>query len=95
MDFVTSLPSSNGFDAIWVVVDRLTKLQDFAPYSTTIDAEGLAELFLLNIFHLHGLPETIVSDHGPQFASRFWKHLCHASKIEPRLSTAFHPETDG
>jgi transposase InsO family protein len=57
--------------------------------------EGLAELFLTNIFRLHGLPETVVSDRGPQFASRFWKHLCHALKIEPRLSTAFHPETDG
>jgi transposase InsO family protein len=94
IDFVTGLPSSNGFDAIWVVVDHLTKLRHFAPYSTTIDAEGLAELFLSNIFCLHGLPETIVSDRGPQFASRFWKHLCHALKIEPCLSTAFHPETD-
>jgi hypothetical protein len=69
MDFVTGLPSSNGFDAIWVVVDRLTKLPHFAPCSTTIDAEGLAEglaeLFLSNIFRLHGLPETIVSDRGP------------------------------
>jgi transposase InsO family protein len=95
MDFVTGLPSSNGFDTIWVVVDRLTKLRHFAPCSTTIDAKGLAELFLSNIFRLHGLPETIVSDRGPQFASHFWKHLCHALKIEPRVSTAFHPETDG
>jgi hypothetical protein len=95
MDFVTGLPNSNGFDSIWVVVDRLTKLQHFAPCSTTIDAEGLAELFLSNIFRLHGLPDTILSDRGPQFASRFWKHLCHALKIEPHLSTAFHPETDG
>jgi hypothetical protein len=94
MDFVTGLPSLNGFDAISVVVDCLTKLQHFIPCSTTIDAEGLAELFLSNIFHLHGLPETIVSDHGPQFASCFWKHLCHALKIEPHLSTTFHPETD-
>jgi hypothetical protein len=94
MDVVTGVPSSNGFDAIWVVVDCLTKLRHFAPYSTTMDAEGLAELFLSNIFHLHGLPETIVSDRRPQFASCFWKHLCNALKIEPHLSTAFHPETD-
>jgi transposase InsO family protein len=59
-----------------------------------IEAKGLTELFVLNIFYLHGLPETIVSDHGPQFASRFWKHLCHALKIEPCLSTAFHLETN-
>jgi hypothetical protein len=94
IDVVTGLPSSNGFDAIWVVVDRLTKLRHFVPCSTTIDAEGLAELSLSNIFRLHGLPETIVSDHGPQFSSRLWKHLCHALKIEPCLSTAFYPETD-
>jgi hypothetical protein len=78
-----------------VVVDHLTKLRHFAPCSTTIDAEGLAELLLSNIFCLHGLRETIVSEGGPQFAFRFWKHLCHALKIEPCLSTAFHPETDG
>jgi hypothetical protein len=95
MDFVMGLPSSDGFDAIWVVIDRLTKLRHFAPCSTAIDAEGLAELFLANIFRLHGLPDTIVSDRGPQFASRFWKHLCNSLKIEPHLSTAFHPETDG
>jgi transposase InsO family protein len=95
MDFVMGLPSSDGFDAIWVVIDCLTKLRHFAPCSTAIDAEGLAELFLANIFRLHGLPDTIVSDRGPQFASRFWKHLCNSLKIEPHLSTAFHPETDG
>jgi transposase InsO family protein len=95
MDFVTGLPSSKGYDAIWVVVDRLTKMIHFAPYSTMIDAEGLADLFLSNTFRLHGLPDTIVSDRGPQFASRVWKYLCNSLKIEPRLSTAFHPETDG
>jgi transposase InsO family protein len=86
---------TNGFHAIWVVMDYLTKLQHFAPCSTTIDAEGLAELFLSNIFCLHRLPETIVLDRGPQFASRFWKHLCYALKIEPHLSTTFYPETNG
>jgi hypothetical protein len=62
MEFVTRLPSSNGFDAIWVVVKYLTKLQYFAPYSTTVDTEGLAEWFLTNVFCLHGLPDTILSD---------------------------------
>jgi hypothetical protein len=62
MDFITGLPNSNGFNSIWVVVDHLTKLQHLAPCSTTIGAEGLAELFLSNIFRLHGLPDTIVSD---------------------------------
>jgi hypothetical protein len=95
MDFITGSPNLKGHDAIWVVVDRLTKMRHFVPCSTTIDAEGLANLFITHIFRLHGLPDTIVSDRGPQFASRYWKHLCYSLKIEPRLSTAFHPEMDG
>jgi hypothetical protein len=94
MDFITGLPNVNGFDSIWVVVDHLTKLRHLAPCLSTIGGEGLAELFSSNIFYLHGLPDTIVSDRGPQFAACFWKHLCHALKIELHLSTAFHPETD-
>jgi transposase InsO family protein len=95
VDFVTGLPRSKGFDAICVVVDRLTKQRHLIPCTTTITAEGLVDLFCDRIFRYHGLPETIVSDRGPQFASRFWKHLCFCLKIDPRLSTAFHPQTDG
>jgi hypothetical protein len=80
---------------IWVVVDCLTKLRHFACCSTAIDTKGLAELFRSNIFCLHRLPDTIVSDHGPQFALHFWKHLYNSLKIEPCLSIAFHPEKDG
>jgi hypothetical protein len=94
MDFVTGLPNLKVHDVIWVVVDRLTKIRHFVPYSTMIDAEGLANLFMTHIFRLHSLPNTIVSDRGPQFASRFWKHLCYSLKIEPRLSTAFYLEMD-
>jgi hypothetical protein len=83
MDFMTSLPNSRGHDVIWVVVDRLTKIRHFVPCSTAIDAEGLANLCMTDIFRLHSLPDTIVSDRGPQFASRFWKHLCYSLKIEP------------
>jgi len=57
--------------------------------------EGLADLFCDRVFRYHGLPETIVSDRGPQFASRLWKHLCSCLKVDARLSTAFHPQTDG
>jgi hypothetical protein len=83
MDFVTGLPTLRGHDVIWVVVDRLTKIRHFIPCSTMIDAEGLANLFMTHIFQLHGLPNTIVSDRGSQFASRFWKHLYYSLKIEP------------
>jgi hypothetical protein len=95
MDFMTGLPISDGHNAIWVVIDRLTKMRHFVPCSTTVDAKELANLFVMNIFHLHGLPDSIISDRGPQFASRFWKYLCNSLHIEPCLSTAFHPETDG
>jgi hypothetical protein len=95
MDFITGLPNLRGYDAIWVVVDRLTMMRHLVPYSTMIDAEGLANLFMTHIFRLHSLPDTIISDQEPQFASRFWKYLCHSLKIEPRLSMAFYPEMDG
>jgi hypothetical protein len=95
MDFVTGLPSANGFDVIWVVIDHLTNLRYFAPYSSAIDAEGLTEPFLCNIFHLHGLLDTIGSDQGQQFALHFWKHICNSVTIEPHLSTTFHREIDG
>ena len=76
MDCVVRLPKSKSFDAIWVVVDRLSKQRHFVPCMTTIDAQGLATLFIDNIFRLHGLPNSIVSDHGPQFAADFWRYLC-------------------
>ena len=71
MDYVVGLPKSQGFDAIWVVVDRLSEQRHFVPCMTTIDSQGLATLFMDNIFRLHGLPDSIVSDRGPQFAADF------------------------
>jgi len=76
MDFVTGLPWSNGHDAIWVVVDRLTKMGHLVPCRTTIDAPSLAALFLDNIWKHYGLPLTIISDRGPQFGAEFWGTVC-------------------
>ena len=95
MDFVTGLPWSQGYDAILVVVDRLTKMRHLIPCRTSTSAEDLANLFLENVWRLHGLPDGIVSDRGPQFASIFWRSLCKRLQIQPRLSTAFHPQSDG
>ena len=94
MDFVVGLPWSNGCDAIWVVVDRLTKQRHLVPCTSTVDAKDLADLFVQWVFRLHGLPETITSDCGPQFASYFWARLCECLQIGRRMSTAYHPETD-
>jgi len=95
MDFVSGLPWSNGNDAIWVVVDQLTKMRHLVPCRTTIDAPSLTDLFLDNIWKHHGLPLMIISDSGPQFAAEFWETICRRLKIDRRLSTAFYPETDG
>src|SRR5690606_7078324 len=95
MDFIVKLPNSEGFDAIYVVVDRLTKMAHFIPTTSDVDAEGTARLFRDNIFRLHGLPRSLVSDRGTQFVNRFTKDLCKLLHIKQKLSTAYHPETDG
>jgi len=68
MYFVIGLRECEGFDAVWMVVDRLSNMRHLVPCHTTIDAVGLAELFLREVVRLHGFPKTIVSDPGPQFA---------------------------
>jgi transposase InsO family protein len=60
-----------------------------------VNAKELANLFIVHIFCLHGLPLTIISDQGPQFSVLFWKYLCHCLRIELQLSTTFHPQTNG
>jgi transposase InsO family protein len=95
MDFITGLPESGGHNAILVVVDRLTKMSHFIPCRDTCTAEDVAFLFRDHIWKLHGLPESIVSDRGSVFVSELWRNLCKELGIHSKLSTAFHPETDG
>jgi len=95
MDFVTGLPKSNGYDAILVVVCRLTKFRHLIPCKSTCNAEDVARLFRDHIWKLHGLPETIISDRGTQFVNGFWAHLNRILRTRALLSTAYHPETDG
>jgi transposase InsO family protein len=95
MDFVVGLPECEAFDALWVVVDRLSKMRHLIPCHTTIDVVGLVKLFLREVVRLQGLPKTIVSDQGPQFASTVWGQICSRLGIDCQMSTAFHPQTDG
>jgi transposase InsO family protein len=95
MDFVVELPECEGFDAVWVVVDRLSKMRHLIPCHTTMDAVELAKLFLQEVVRLHGLPKMIVSDQGPQFGSTFWGQICNQLGIDQWMSTAFHPQTNG
>ena len=76
-------------------MDRFTKLCHLIPWTTTIDADGFAELFIKEVYRLHSLPQMVTSDRGPQFVVAFWKCLCKRLDIQPRLSSPYHPQTDG
>jgi hypothetical protein len=95
MDFITDLPLSQAFDALYIVKDRLTKQAHFIPCTKAITAEQTAHLFLKEIVRLHGVPLSIVSDRGPQFKAKFFREFFKVLGTATHLSTAFHPETDG
>ena len=95
VDFITKLPVVVGKDAILVVYDWLSKMIHFVVTTKGTSAEGLARLFRDNVWKFHGLPESVVSDRGPQFAAELTKELNRMLEIETRLSTAFHPQTNG
>nr|GEX09519.1 hypothetical protein [Tanacetum cinerariifolium] len=96
MDFVTGLPrTQKKKDAIWVVVDRLTKSSYFLPICKDFSISRLADIFQQEIVRLHGTSAAIVCDKDSRFTSRFWKGLQNAWGIRLKFSTAFHPETDG
>ncbi|WVZ97385.1 hypothetical protein U9M48_042927, partial [Paspalum notatum var. saurae] len=96
MDFIVGLPrTQKGYNSIWVVVDRLTKVAHFIPVNTTYSGARLAELYISRIVCLHGVPKRIISDRGSQFTSRFWEQLHDSLDSKLRFSTAYHPQTDG
>jgi hypothetical protein len=96
MDFIVGLPrTSAGYDSIWVIVDRLTKVAHFIPVKTTYSGAKLAELYMARIVCLHGVPKKIVSDRGSQFTSRYWKKLHKSLDTRLNFSSAYHPQTNG
>lgn len=95
MDFITHLPPSHGFTAILVVVDRYSKGIHLGALPTGFTAFKVATLFMEIVCKLHGFPKSIVSDHDLVFVSSFWKELFHLSGTRLRLSTAYHPQSDG
>jgi len=96
MDFVTDLSLAKGFDSILTIVDQgLTKAIHLIPCSKTTDSVQLIQLLIHDVFSWFGLPDKIVSDRGPQFASQLFQQTCQALGIRSALSTAFHPQTDG
>nr|GFA60347.1 putative reverse transcriptase domain-containing protein [Tanacetum cinerariifolium] len=96
MDFVTKLPkSSQGYDTIWVIVDRLTKSAIFTPIRETDPIDKLARIYLKEVVTRHGIPVSIISDRDPRFASNFWRSLQNALGTRLDMSTAYHPKTNG
>jgi hypothetical protein len=96
MDFITDLPISNGFDSIFIVVNQeLSKGVILCPCNKTINAEETIKLYIDNVFIQYGLPDVIISDRGPQFASNVFNGIFNAIGVKHRMSTAYHPQTDG
>jgi len=94
VDFITKLPLAQGYDLILVIFDRLTKMVHFIPTMEKTLVEGLPWLFRDNVWKLHGLPESIISDQGPQFVAGIMQELNKMLGIESKLLMAFHPQTD-
>src|SRR3954470_21231125 len=96
MDFVTALPkSAKGHDSVWVIVDRLTKVARFLPVRSTFKVEQYSRIYMREIVRVHGVPLSIISDRDPKFTSGFWNSLQSALGTKIRLSTTYHPQTDG
>jgi len=95
VDFIMKLPVVVGKYVILVVCDRLSKMTHFVATTEGTSAEGLVRLFRDNVWKLHGLPESVVLDREPQFAAELTKELNRMLGIRTKLSTAFHPQTDG
>ena len=93
-DFITKLLLAQDYDLILVVVNRLTKMVYFIPTMEKILAEELARLFKDNVWKLHGLPESIISDQGPQFVAGIIRELNWILGIKSKLSIVFHPQID-
>ncbi|GKC95380.1 putative reverse transcriptase domain-containing protein [Tanacetum coccineum] len=96
MDFVIKLPkSSQGYDTIWLIVDRLMKSAIFVPMRETNSMEKLERMYLKEVVTRHGIPVSIICDHDPGFASNFWRSLQNALGTNLDMSTTYHPQTGG
>jgi transposase InsO family protein len=95
MDFIMQLPDSEGYSALYVIVDYLSKGIILIPCTKEEDALSTAKMYHDHVYKRFGLPKVMISDRGPQFASKVFQQLCERLGIDSRMSTAYHPQTDG
>ena len=96
MDVITDLPPSNGCTEPWVIIDRFTKMAHFVPLlKEEKKAQDLCQVFAREVWRLHGIPNDIISDRDARFTSTTWQVFLSILGIRPRMSTSFHPQTDG
>jgi hypothetical protein len=91
MDFVSGFPTSGRYDGVMVVVDKFSRFAHFIPIAHPYSAASVARPFLDNIYKLHSMPVSIVSDRDPIFTSQFWKELFRLTGTQLRLSSSYHP----
>ena len=95
MDFITSFPKLLGKDYIFLVVDRLNKFSHLFVVTTTFTVAQVAKLFFREVFRLHGLPKSVVSDRDNIFLSAFWKELFKMMGKNLTPTKSYHPQVDG
>jgi hypothetical protein len=98
MDLIVKLPPTEttpSYDSIVVFVDKLTKMVHMAPCRESMNAQEFADLFIANVFRLHGMPEQIVSDRGTQFNNQFFAALCQRLNIKHHMGSSYHPQSNG
>lgn len=95
LDFVEGLPSSNRFNSILVVIDKFTKYGHFIPLAHPYTALQVAQLYMDNVYRLHGLPQVLISDRDKIFTSNVWRHLFKLTDTKLHMTSSYHPQSDG